>query len=111
MAMMGKYCKAYPLKKLREFGQWKENTENVRKEKTEINGKEVEVDRKLTDEDFLYLQENFVVTDGIFLDENIIFDSITSEWKDFCQNILGFEIPVYETVNIEASANKDTSER
>ena len=110
MATMGKYCKAYSLKKLREFSQWKENTENVRKEKTEIDGKEVEVDRKLTDDQFLYLQENYLVTDGVFLEENIIFDSVTPEWKDFCINTLGFEIPIYETVNIKASTNKDCSE-
>jgi len=30
------------------------------------------------------MQENYVVTDGIFKDENIIFDNVTPEWKDFC---------------------------
>jgi len=55
MATMGKYCKAYFLKKLHEFSQWTERVENVRKEKKEVDGKEVEVYRELTD-DFLYLQ-------------------------------------------------------
>lgn len=110
MATMGKYCKAYSLKKLREFSQWTERIENVRKEKREIDGKEVEVNRKLTDDDFLYLQENYVVTDGIFMDENIIFDNVTPEWKDFCKITLGFENPVYEPVKVRASAGKDDSE-
>ena len=35
---------------------------------------QVETRRALADDDHLYLQENFVVTDGIFIDENIIFD-------------------------------------
>lgn len=95
---MGKYCKAYLLKKLREFSQWTERVENVRKEKKEVDKTEVEVARELTDNDILYLQENYVVTDGIFIDENIIFDNVTPEWKDFCKNTLLFEIPVYEPV-------------
>jgi len=107
MATMGKYCKAYSLKKLREFNQWIENSENTRKEKQEINGQEIEVNRKLTDDDFLYLQENYIVTDGIFKDENIIFNNISPEWQDFCHKTLRFEIPIYETVKVQASVNQE----
>lgn len=107
MKTMGKYCKAYSLKKLRQFDQWTEHIENTRTEKNEIGGKEVEVNRELTESDFLYLQENYVVTDGIFKDENIIFDNITSEWKDFCTKVLKFEIPIYENVEVKASTAKD----
>ena len=103
MATMGKYCKAYSIKKLRQFEQWTENLENTRKEKQEIDGTEVEVKRILTDDDFLYLQENYVVTDGIYKDENIIFDNVKPEWKEFCQKTLEFEIPVYETVQVQVS--------
>lgn len=98
MATRGKYGKAYPLNKFREFNQWGEITENIRKEKKEIDGKEVEAHRELTDDDFLYLQENYVVTDGIYKDENIIFDKITPEWKNFCDRTRGFEILVYACV-------------
>ncbi|NJM20521.1 MAG: hypothetical protein HC836_43005 [Richelia sp. RM2_1_2] len=98
MPTMGKYCKAYLIKNLRQFEQWTENLENTRKEKQQIDGTEVEVKRVLTDDDFLYLQENYVVTDGIYKDENIIFDNVTPGWKEFCHQILEFEIPVYETV-------------
>lgn len=95
MAKMGKYCKAYYIKDLRKFSQWTEKSENTRKETREIDGQEVEVNRELTDDDFLFLQENYVITDGIFQDENVIFNKITREWKDFCRNTLLFEIPVY----------------
>jgi hypothetical protein len=44
----------------------------------------------------LFVQENFVVTDGIFLDENIIFDDVTPEWKTFCETTLDFSVPNYE---------------
>ena len=103
MAIMGKNCKAYLIKNLRQFEQWTENSENTRKEKQEIDGKEVEVKRVLTDDDFLYLQENYIVTDGIYKDENIIFDNVTPEWKEFCQKTLEFEIPVYEAVQVQAT--------
>jgi hypothetical protein len=96
MAAMGKYCKAYSLKKLREFKGWAEKTENARKEKQAVNGKEVEATRVLAEGDYLYLQENYVVTDGIFKDENVVFDSVTPEWIEYCQQTLKFEIPVYE---------------
>ncbi len=101
MGKMGKYCKSYFLKKLREFSQWTENSENIRKQKQEVNGKEVEIDRILSEDNFLYLQENYVVTDSIFMDENIIFDNVTPEWKEFCHKVLKFEIPVYEIANID----------
>jgi hypothetical protein len=103
MATMGKYCKAYPIKRLREFSQWTERSENTRKEKQEIDGTEVEVNRQLTEDDFLYLQENYVVTDGIFKDENIIFDQVTPEWKDFCHTVLGLEIPDYVCEPVESN--------
>lgn len=111
MATTGKYCKAYPIKRLREFSQWTEQSENTRKEKKEIDGAEVEGNRQLTEDDFLYLQANYVVTDGIFLDENIIFDNVTPEWKDFCDHVLGFEVPVYEPVKVSepTAANASAS--
>jgi hypothetical protein len=97
---MGQYCKAYLAKDLRAYPHWSENKANVRKEKKEVDGKEVEVDRELDDDSILYLQENYVVTDGIFKDENIIFDQVTDDWKQFCHERLAFEIPVYEPIEI-----------
>ena len=66
-----------------------------------MDGKEVEVQRELDDESILYLQENYIVTDGIFKDENIIFDNVTDEWKDVTATTpLAFEIPDYEPIKI-----------
>lgn len=95
MATMGKYCKAYLLKEMREFSGWSERAENARKEKQEENDKEVKVPRELTEDSIVYLQENYVVTDGIFKDENVLFDDVTPEWIDYCQKALEFEIPEY----------------
>lgn len=78
MAKMGKYCKAYPTERFRAFPNWTEKMQSAR--------------------GHLYLQENFVVTDGIFLDERIVFDEVTPEWVDFCKTTLQFEVPSFEPV-------------
>lgn len=96
MATMGKYGKAYSLKKFREFPEWSEAVENARTERQiGADGKESDGVRVLTDDDYLYLQENYVVTDGIFKDENIIFALVTPQWLAYCQETLEFEIPTF----------------
>ncbi len=96
MATMGSYCKAYPVGRLREFGGWSEKTENLRPAGEPGAGGDAGP-RSLGDEDFLYLQENFTVTDGIFLDEAVVFDQVSPEWVEFCKNTLRFEVPDAES--------------
>lgn len=110
MSTMGKYCKAYLLVKMREFSGWSERAENARKEKQEENGKEIEVTRELTEDSIVYLQENYVVTDGIFKDENIIFDDVTPEWIEYCQKVLEFEIPEHAQGEQAEITEQDTEE-
>lgn len=106
---MSTYCKAYRLAKLRQFPGWTEKSPNVRKEMKPVAGKEVEIARELTDQDYLYLHDNYVVTDGIFEDKNIIFDEVTPEWKKFCTEVLKFEIPDYRNIEITPpQANEET---
>lgn len=111
MAEMGKYCKAYYAKDFRALDGWEENLENLRPETEDKDGGEVEIRRtELKDDDILYLQENYIVTDGIFKDENIIFDKVTDLWKEACHKELGFEIPVYEPIEIQpAEATAETA--
>ena len=45
MANMGRYCKAYALQDLRAFEGWTENSQNARREKKQMDGKEVEIQR------------------------------------------------------------------
>ena len=89
MAIIGKYCKSYELSRLRQFSGWTERAENARKIKKEVGGEIVEVPRELKDNDYVYLHGDFTVTDGIFIDENIIFSDVTSEWIEFCRDVLG----------------------
>lgn len=90
---MGKYCKAYLLSRFREFPGWSEQSQNARKEPQTVDEQEVEMPRELTDDAIVYLQENLVVTDGIAIDEHILFDHITPEWEEFCTKTLEFAIP------------------
>lgn len=97
MSRMGKYCKAYMIPSLRKFSGWTEISEGARMEN--------DAPRQLTDDDFLYLQENFVVTDGIFIDENVIFDNVTPEWIAFCKDVLKFEVPNYASASTEKTGS------
>ena len=112
MAEMGTYCKAYPIERFREFSGWSENAQNARKEKQLVDGKETEQIRDLTGH--LYLQENFTVTDGIFLDQNIIFDQVTPDWISFCKQILQFAVPEYDSASengqTESTGEESTGE-
>ena len=96
MKKMGRYCKAYPINQLRQFPQWTEQHQNIRADVSEVDGQEVTVQRTLTEDDFLYLQENYVVTDDIFLEDHIIFDAVSPEWMAFCTDVLKFEVPTHE---------------
>lgn len=84
---MGIYCKAYKLSALRGFPDWQENSDAARA------ADEGKSPRPLDDNSILYVQENHVVTDGVFIDENVIFDAVTPEWVSYCQETLQFEIP------------------
>ena len=88
MSTLGKYCRAYPLAQLRKFPGWVERTDEARKVRKEIDGEIVELVRTLTDEDYVYLQLDYTVTDGIFVNENVIFNEVTPEWIEFCQRVL-----------------------
>ncbi len=105
---MGRYCKAYPLRKLREYVGWTENLQNAREEKQKVDDRELDIVRELNDDDFLCPQENNTVTDGIFIDENIIFDDVTSEWKKYCDEKLKFAIPSYEPIEIKDTEKKES---
>ena len=105
MAKMGRYCKAYPLPRFRAFSGWTEKSANARTERRVVDGAEIEAPRELSDSTHLYLQENYTVTDGIFIEENIIFDEVGEDWIEFCKTQLNFEIPVYEPITISQAAS------
>ena len=76
MSKMGSYCKAYSVQKLREFEGWADGAHVAEKQNA-----------------YLYLQSDFTVTEGIFMDEGIVFSALTSDWIDFCKINLAFDVP------------------
>lgn len=76
MSRPGTYCKAIPIAKLRSYGGWTEPE-----------------DRTFGDDDTLFLQESYAVTDNIYIDEGVVFNSVTEEWKEFCTRALAFQPP------------------
>jgi hypothetical protein len=102
MATMGRYCKAYPIDRFREFKDWTENPQNAGNQ-TSQGMREIEQETDLAESSYLYLQENFTVTRDIFKDENIVFDRVTPEWIEYCRDTLKFEVPVYETATASPS--------
>lgn len=97
MATMGNYCRAYYARDFAAFDGWRPDLSQLRPGVTEVEGREVEVPRDtLADDDILYLQENFAVTDGIFMDEYVVFADAGPEWQSFCTGQLGFAPDVEE---------------
>ena len=90
MGKMGQYCKAYPLSAVRQYPAWQENTSAFRKDESDES---TQKDERPSDDHIVYVQENFVVTDGIFIDEHVIFDDVSDAWKEFCRHTLNFEVP------------------
>jgi ankyrin repeat protein len=84
------HAKAYVLADLRKFGGWREER---------INWKESDnADRngggdRLSDDDVVFLHQDLTVSRSIWRDENVIFNQVTPEWRDFCENVLQFKVP------------------
>jgi hypothetical protein len=94
---MGKYCKAYPISSLREFEGWTEKPQS-NGEQTEAANQDGNAAAAETNVgDYVYIQDDYTVTGGIFKDEALIFDATTPEWMDFCKNRLNFEAPAHES--------------
>lgn len=82
MPEMARYMKAYPVERLREFPEWRQAAHEP------------------ADRPFLYLQDNYSVTGGIFLDEEVVFNQITPQWVEFCTRVLQFEIPNWDLTSV-----------
>jgi hypothetical protein len=76
---MRAYCKAYPLGELRKFGAWAQSA-------TPAEG-------ALTDEDIVYLGDDFVVLSDPIAETGELFAADSPQWREFCRAELGFAIP------------------
>jgi hypothetical protein len=70
---LGSYCKAYPVSLFREFAGWAAYAR-----------------RNYADDHVLYLQADFSVTDGVYENQNVVFNVRSEEWLSFCRQRLKF---------------------
>ena len=106
MAEMGRYCKAYLASDLKKYKSWDPDLSNLRQPEPDRPDEEVEERTELADDDILYVQEDLIVTDGIFRDENVVFEDDSEAWKTFCEKKLEFAIPE-DVLAIGAESNGD----
>ncbi len=110
MAEMGRYCKAYLASDLKKYDNWKPELGNLRQPEPDRPDEEVEQRTELADDDILYIQEDLIVTDGIFRDENIVFQDDSDGWKTFCEKTLDFAIPE-DVLAIGAETDSDGADK
>jgi len=85
------YCKAYHLRDLRQFPDWKESKINWKEKKEhEQTGAE---DNGFSDEDVVFLHHDLTVTYSMWQGENILYNQVTPEWEKFCTDVLEFKVP------------------
>ena len=84
------YARAYLLGELRKFSDWREEKINWKETiPADENGKSSE----LSDDDVVFLQQDFTVTQLIWPGENVVFGRSTPQWVDFCTQELQFKVP------------------
>ena len=70
-----KYCTAYYLGDLRRYPGWTSDTP------------------ELKDDDVVFLHQDYTVTRSMWAGENVIFNDVTEQWREFCNNELRFVVP------------------
>jgi hypothetical protein len=92
MDEMSKYCKAYRAEQLRQYPHWRES---IPPAVVPRSGAAAVAESKSADasSSYFYLHDDFTVTSGVFREQKVAFDNVTEEWKEFCKNVLHFEVP------------------
>lgn len=86
------YCRAYHLGELRRYSAWTENKVNAGNG-TKQSGDQISEPEVLADEEVVFVHQDYTVTKSIWSGENVIFDKVTEQWKDFCDTELQFAPP------------------
>src|SRR5579875_824764 len=80
-----KYCKAYYLKDLRAFPGWNESRTNW---KNASGASEIFADDKV-----VFIHQDATVTESMWQNENVIFNSVDDRWREFISASLNFKVP------------------
>jgi ankyrin repeat protein len=87
---LANYARAYLLADLRKFSGWREEKINW---KDVVPADENGHSHELSDNDVVFLHQDFTVTQLIWPGENVIFNQVTPEWREFCAQELQFKVP------------------
>jgi hypothetical protein len=77
MARMSPYCKVYPASRLRQFPAWTEAAAPF----------------SVDERDYFFVHSDYTVTSTAYLDEDVVFTSVSDDWKRFCREVLAFAAP------------------
>lgn len=66
------YCKAYPAKAFERFSGWRPT---------------------LADDAVVYLHQDFSVTASMWHGEDVVFDRVSEDWRNYCRDRLDFHVP------------------
>ena len=110
MKRMGRYCKAYPVEKFREFEGWSEKRNQPPQSSNESHTN-IQTDAHSQDEftegaTYWFVQEDYTVTSDVFLDSRVVFDNVTADWIAFCKVRLKLLVP-----NMNENGTEGTEER
>jgi hypothetical protein len=94
------YCKAYTMARLSEFSAFAERARAVVKPAAIGAGDD--------DELAFFLHHDFTVTESMWRNEQVVFDEVTPEWREFCAKTLGFKAP--DDLDFIASSAATTDE-
>jgi len=102
MKRLGTYCKAYMIDDLRKFSGW---NESAREDEAQALTDEAKTESEMDLSNVLFVQEDYTVTAGIFLDENLVLDKPTPEWIEFCRDTLKFDARAIEPTAENSAAS------
>lgn len=85
------YSRAYYLKDLQQFPDWPQVEQGTAGEASR-NGDGANGEATLHEPDVAFLHSDLTVTKLMWRGEEVIFDRVTPEWKEFCENVLNFKV-------------------
>jgi hypothetical protein len=84
------YCKAYYLRDLRQYPALTESRINW---KDDQEGGDSGGDGPFPEDKLVFIHQDFTVTESMWHDENVIFNTVDEGWQEFCLNTLKFKVP------------------
>lgn len=72
------YCRAYPLKALRQYAGWREAATDG---------------EPLADDTVVFVHRDYSVTRSMWLREDVVFEGTSPDWQRFCVERLAFQPP------------------